>query len=77
MFLFAMVTWSVIELIGLVSGMRVYEPPGDRVPVFFFVALVEDPGWVALSFMAAEFLYNIIIRKRSDKIRNNKSNLTT
>jgi hypothetical protein len=77
MFLFAMAIWSLIELIGLVSGMRVYEPSGDRILIFLFVALVEDPGWICLCYMAAEFLYNKIVKKQSDNIRNNKSNLTT
>ena len=44
MFVFAMLIWALIEGIGLVTEMRVYNPPEDRIPVFIFVALVEDPG---------------------------------
>ena len=54
MFIFAMGIWALIESIGLVTGMRAYNPPEDRIPVFIFVALVEDPGWVCLGYMMAE-----------------------
>ena len=57
MFVFAMGIWALIEGIGLVTGMRVYNPPEDRVPVFVFVALVEDPGWVCLGYMMAEQMF--------------------
>jgi len=57
MFVFAMGIWALIEGIGLVTGMRVYQPPEDRVPVFIFVALVEDPGWVCLGYMLAEQMF--------------------
>jgi uncharacterized membrane protein HdeD (DUF308 family) len=54
MFIFAMGIWALIEGIGLVTGMRAYNPPEERIPVFIFVALVEDPGWVCLGYMMAE-----------------------
>ena len=57
MFLYAMVVWACIEGFGLITGMRVYEPPKDQIMVFIFVALVEDPGWVCLGYMVAEKLY--------------------
>lgn len=57
MFLYAMVVWACIEGFGLITGMRVYEPPRDQIMVFIFVALVEDPGWVCLGYMVAEQLY--------------------
>ena len=57
MFVFAMGVWAFIEGIGLVTGTRVYTPPSERIPVFLFVALVEDPGWVCLGYMIAEQLF--------------------
>ena len=57
MFGFAMIVWALIEGFGLVTGMRTYNPPEDVIPVFVFVALVEDPGWVCLGYMFAEFCY--------------------
>ena len=57
MFVFAMGIWALIEGIGLVTGMRVYNPPEERIPVFIFVALIEDPGWVCLGYMMAEQLF--------------------
>jgi hypothetical protein len=57
MFFFAMVIWALIEGIGLVTGMRIYNPPSERIPVYFFVAFIEDPGWVCLGFMIAEQLF--------------------
>jgi len=57
MFVFAMGIWALIEGIGLVTGMRAYNPPVDRIPVFIFVALIEDPGWVCLGYMTAEQLF--------------------
>jgi len=60
MFIFAMGIWALIEGIGLVTGMRAYNPPEDRIPVFIFVALVEDPGWVCLGYMMAEQLFKRI-----------------
>jgi uncharacterized membrane protein YedE/YeeE len=57
MFVFAMAIWALIEGIGLVTGMRVYNPPTERIPVYIFVAFVEDPGWVCLGFMIAEQLF--------------------
>jgi predicted membrane channel-forming protein YqfA (hemolysin III family) len=56
-FLFAMVVWAVIESIGIVTGMRVYDPFEDRMVIFIFVAFVEDPGWVCLGYMMAEQFY--------------------
>lgn len=64
LFLFAMVIWSIIEGIGLITGMRVYSPPEARIPVFLFVALVEDPGWVCLGYMMAEQIYKKFVRKK-------------
>ncbi|KYK25382.1 hypothetical protein AYK24_04985 [Thermoplasmatales archaeon SG8-52-4] len=61
LFLFAMVIWSIIEGIGVITGMRVYNPPEARIPVFLFVALVEDPGWVCLGYMMAEQIYKKFI----------------
>lgn len=57
MFLFAMAIWAFIEGFGLVTGMRVYQPDEVILPVFIFVALVEDPGWVCLGYMMAEQLF--------------------
>jgi hypothetical protein len=57
MFVFAMGIWALIEGIGLVTGMRAYNPPEERILVFLFVAFVEDPGWVCLGFMMAEQLF--------------------
>lgn len=70
LFLFAMAVWSVIEGIGLLTGMRVYNPPEARIPVFLFVALVEDPGWVCLGYMSAEQIYKKFLKKK--KITENK-----
>lgn len=56
-FLFAMVVWAVIESIGIVTGMRTYDPFEDRMLIFIFVAFVEDPGWVCLGYMIAEQFY--------------------
>jgi len=64
LFLFAMVIWSIIEGIGLITGMRIYNPPEARIPVFLFVALVEDPGWVCLGYMMAEQIYKRFIKKK-------------
>lgn len=66
MFLFAMVIWAFIEGFGLVTGMRTYSK--DTILVFFFVAFIEDPGWVCLGFMMAEQLFKrlkIINRQQS------------
>jgi hypothetical protein len=57
MFAFAMGIWALIEGIGLVTGMRTYSPLEDRAFVFFFVALIEDPGWVCLGYMIAEQIF--------------------
>lgn len=57
MFVFAMGVWALIEGIGLMTGMRAYNPSEERILVFVFVALVEDPGWVCLGFMMAEQLF--------------------
>jgi hypothetical protein len=57
MFVFAMGIWALIEGIGLVTGMRIYSPSEDTAYVFFFVALIEDPGWVCLGFMIAEQIF--------------------
>jgi hypothetical protein len=67
LFLFAMVVWTIIEGIGLITGMRVYNPPEARVPVFLFVALVEDPGWVCLGYMMAEQIYKRYLKKEKIK----------
>ncbi|MCK4996181.1 MAG: hypothetical protein KAR55_04765 [Thermoplasmatales archaeon] len=64
MFFFAMAVWTLIEGIGLVTGMRVYHPLAERIPVFIFVALVEDPGWVCLGYMMAEQMYKKILKKK-------------
>ena len=65
MFVFAMGIWALIEGIGLITGMRFYNPPEERIPVFIFVALVEDPGWVCLGYMMAEQLFKRLkIHKR-------------
>lgn len=65
LFLFAMVIWALIESIGLVSGMRVYQPSEDRFLVFIFVAFVEDPGWVCLGYMMAEQMYKRFPKKKT------------
>jgi len=65
LFLFAMVIWALIESIGLVSGMRVYQPFEDRFLVFIFVAFVEDPGWVCLGYMMAEQMYKRFLKKKT------------
>jgi len=57
MFVFAMGIWALIEGIGLVTGMRIYTPPEDNVAIFFFVAFIEDPGWVCLGYMIAEQIF--------------------
>ncbi len=57
MFIFAIGIWALIEGIGVITGMRVYSPPEDQIPVFIFVAVIEDPGWVCLGYMMAEQLY--------------------
>ena len=57
MFVFAMGVWAIIEGIGLVTGMRTYLPSEDSVYIFFFVAFVEDPGWVCLGYMIAEQIF--------------------
>jgi len=57
MFFYAMVVWGSIEVFGLVTGMRVYQPYEDRILVFIFVALVESAGWVCLGYMMAEQLF--------------------
>ena len=62
-FFFAMVIWSIIETIGVISGMRVYEPTSDRMIIFAFVSLVEDPGWCCLGYMLAEQLFKRISLK--------------
>lgn len=64
-FLFAMVVWSIIEGFGLVTGMRVYSPSEDRILIFIFVALVEDPGWVCLGYMMAEQMYKKFFKKKT------------
>ena len=65
MFVFAMGIWALIEGIGLISGMRVYTPSEDRLMVFIFVALVEDPGWVCLGYMMAEQIYKRFPKKKT------------
>ena len=65
LFLFAMVIWALIETIGLVSGMRVYEPAEDRFLIFIFVAFVEDPGWVCLGYMMAEQMHKRLLKKKT------------
>jgi len=59
MFVFAMGVWALIEGIGLITGMRTYNPAAERLPVFLFVAFVEDPGWVCLGYMMAEQLFKL------------------
>jgi predicted neutral ceramidase superfamily lipid hydrolase len=56
LFAFSIVIWSAIEALGLVVGFREYQPHEDRLVIFIFVAWVEDPGWVCLSYMIAEWL---------------------
>ena len=60
MFLFAIIIWTFIEFIGIITGMRVYEPHEDRILVFIFVSIVEDPGWVCLGYMMAEQFFKRI-----------------
>jgi len=60
LFLLAMVVWSGIEFIGLATGMRVYKPESDKIVIFIFVALVEDPGWVCLCYLIAERLFKVL-----------------
>jgi len=70
MFLYAMIIWAFIESFGLVTGMRIYSK--DTILVFFFVAFIEDPGWVCLGFMIAEQLFKKlkIINKQQPQIPN-------
>ena len=65
-FFLAMVIWAIIEGIGIVSGMRVYEPVSDRMIIFVFVSLLEDPGWCCLGFMAAEQLFKRVSLKSTN-----------
>ncbi len=65
MFLFAAVVWTLIEGIGIVSGMRTYEPHSDRLLIFFFVAIVEDSGWVCLGYMMTEQMYKRFLKKKT------------
>jgi len=67
MFFFAMVIWALIESIGVVSGMRIYQPHEDRLLIFIFVALVEDPGWVCLGYMMAEQLFKKLKTNKPSK----------
>jgi hypothetical protein len=54
-YLYSMPVWAGIEGFGLVTGMRVYE--SYQGAVFFFVAFMEDAGWVTLAFMVSEGLH--------------------
>ena len=54
-YLYALPVWAAIEGIGLVTGMRVYE--SYQPAVFFFVAFMEDAGWVTLAFIVSEGLF--------------------
>ena len=65
MFLLALPIWALIEGIGLVSGMRIYEPTSDTFLIFIFVALVEDSGWVCLGYMMAEQLFKKLRKKKT------------
>jgi hypothetical protein len=48
--------WLFIEGIGLVWGVREYS---DQVGLtYFVVAVMEDPGWVTLSYMVAWRLFD-------------------
>jgi len=67
MFLFAAVIWALIESIGIVSGMRTYEPHSDRLLIFFFVAIIEDSGWVCLGYMMAEQLFKKLKTNKPSK----------
>jgi len=67
MFLFAAVIWALIEGIGIVSGMRTYEPHSDRLLIFFFVAIIEDSGWVCLGYMMAEQLFKKLKTNKPSK----------
>ena len=67
MFLFAMIVWAIIEGIGLISGMRVYQPYEDKLLIFIFVALVEDPGWICLGYMMSEQMFKRIKLRSSGK----------
>ena len=54
-YLYALPVWAAIEGIGLVTGMRIYE--SYQPAVFFFVAFMEDAGWVTLAFVVSEGLF--------------------
>ena len=57
LFLFSLIVWPIIEGIGLITGWRVYYS-GNNGLIYFLVAMVEDPGWVALGYVAAEKMYD-------------------
>jgi len=65
MFLFAAVVWAIIEGYGIVTGMRTYEPYSDRLIIFYFVAIVEDSGWVCLGYMGAEQIFKRLARRKA------------
>jgi len=56
LFVFSLFVWPAIELIGLLSGWRAYHNANVGL-IFFLVGMVEDPGWVALAYIAAEKMY--------------------
>jgi hypothetical protein len=61
-YLFSLPVWAGIEGFGLVTGMRVYE--SYQPAVFFFVAFMEDAGWVTLAFIVSEKLFRWRFPKR-------------
>ena len=56
LFLFSMIVWPALEGAVWGMGLRIYDSSAPEM-VFFVVAIMEDPGWVCLAYMAAEFLY--------------------
>ncbi|MCK4969522.1 MAG: hypothetical protein KAS77_03310 [Thermoplasmata archaeon] len=48
--------WLFIEGIGLVWGVRDYSPQTGL--TYFVVAVMEDPGWVTLSYIVAWRLFH-------------------
>jgi hypothetical protein len=55
LYVFSIPVWLGIEGLGLVMGWREYT---DHVALtYFVVAVMEDPGWMALSYLVASRLF--------------------
>ena len=55
LYIFSIPVWLAIEGLGLVTGWREYT---DHVALsYFVVAVMEDPGWMALSYLVASRLF--------------------